>query len=357
MNILQLTKSLHKGGVEDHILNLSKSLMSMNNTVIVASDNLEEIDTFKNSNIQVEKLKFFSKSLLGFVSNIRNLHKIIIGYSIDIVHCHWRICCLYMKFHNMIYKKKVHYIWTCHLAGMNTSYIFRKLPLFDKYIIGCSSDCSNMVINKYHISPDRVKTIYNGIKLLADTDIIHLNDDKFRITILSRLNPIKNHACMIRALGILVNEYKCKNIVLQITGDANIEYKERLKKLCLDLSVLENVEFCGVVSPYTILAKTDVMVLPSNKEGFPISVLEAFNMKVPVVRTRTGGYTDVKEYCLSFDFDDEKQLAEIIYRIICGEINTAGLTERAKSFLEEKCSLDIMSSEIFQIYDMAIRES
>ena len=230
MNILQLTKSLHKGGVESHILDLSEHLIKRGNSVIVASDNLAEEGEFKKKKIEVNSIRFMSKSPKAVWGCIQKIHGLIKENDIDLVHCHWRICCLYMKLHNWIYHENVPYIWTCHLAGMKNSFMLRMLTAFDKYIIGVSSDCTQMVMDTFKVSDEYVKTVYNGIHILENVEELKISDEStFRLTILSRLNPIKNHACMLRALKRLIYDFNLKNIKLTITGDGNDAYKSELQ--------------------------------------------------------------------------------------------------------------------------------
>ena len=58
-----------------------------------------------------------------------------------------------------------------------------------------------------------------------------------------------------------------------------------------------NVEFLGHVDePLVLLARSDVLVLPSYREGLPRSILEAFAMALPVVTTDVPGCKDLVEH-------------------------------------------------------------
>lgn len=49
---------------------------------------------------------------------------------------------------------------------------------------------------------------------------------------------------------------------------------------------------------------SDVMVLPSKNEGFGIVCIESFAMKVPIIRTKTGGYSDIIDFCIGVNYGD-----------------------------------------------------
>ena len=93
------------------------------------------------------------------------------------------------------------------------------------------------------------------------------------------------------------------------------------------------------------------MVLPSNVEGFPVSVLEGFAMKVPVIRTKTGGYNDVESFCLPMEFNDAEQLAAYIKKLYEGELETSDMVSGAYEFILNECSDVKMTENILKIYN------
>ncbi|MEX6253043.1 glycosyltransferase [Providencia hangzhouensis] len=72
------------------------------------------------------------------------------------------------------------------------------------------------------------------------------------------------------------------NIVMIIVGDG--PYADQLKKRVVDLDLAERVFFTGFVAdPLPIVNEFDCFLLPSKYEGFPLSLIEAVNLKVPVI--------------------------------------------------------------------------
>ncbi len=77
-----------------------------------------------------------------------------------------------------------------------------------------------------------------------------------------------------------------------IVGDGAL--KEELKILCADLKIEENVIFAGERSDIPeILSLTDIFVLPSLREGLPLTILEAMACGKPVIATNVGGVPEV----------------------------------------------------------------
>ena len=360
MNILQLSKSLHRGGVEDHILTLSKGLVKRGNTVFVASDNLCERKAFDSCGIDVIQIDFLKKNPLAVIRNVRKLKKAICENHIDVIHCHWRICAFYIEWMRKLRMTNVPYIWTNHSLKIGSGKLLRLNTFIGSKAVAVSTECKRMLMQRYGIAEGEIELVYNGIavqKYVKNPEEYNRKvrekyhiEEAFVITMLCRLEPIKNHTCMLRALNCLANQGGLKNVKCIFTGTGADAYKEQLVRKAGELGVGENVIFSGQVDPVDILSITDVMVLPSDFEGFPVSVLEAFAMKVPVIRTRTGGYKDVGEYCLDMDFNNHEQLAEHIRKIMTKQIFLDEMVEQGYQFIQDCCTDEVMTQKIENIY-------
>lgn len=361
MNVLILSKSMHRGGIQTHILNLSVLLRSSGNRVYVASDILKEKERFKENKIPLCKINFTSHNPFTMFSNLKKLKRIIEDKKIDVVHCQWRICSVYMQILHKLGMTKVPFVWSDHVL-LNYTKLKSRLTFYGSKAIVSSMDCYNSLKNDYHIPEDKLSLVYIGIDLEkydhSDPGIVEMRErlgikDEFIITMLCRFDPIKNHECMLKALNILVNEQGRNNIKCVIVGEANKEYGDRIRSLVKELKLEENVIFAGFTESISTLGITDLMVLPSQAEGFPISVIEAFAMKVPVIRTRTGGYSDVKDYCLDMDFDDYKGLAQKINYVMDNPDTVEQMCDKAQKFVIDTCTSKVMLDKLLDIYKHA----
>jgi teichuronic acid biosynthesis glycosyltransferase TuaC len=104
---------------------------------------------------------------------------------------------------------------------------------------------------------------------------------------IGRINDVKGIGILLEAM----NKLKDEDILLKIIGFGPQEdkFKKYAKK-----NNLKNVELLGGVYGKTkmlYLSASDLFVLPSSKEGAPVTVMEALARNLPVVVTDVGGTT------------------------------------------------------------------
>ena len=116
---------------------------------------------------------------------------------------------------------------------------------------------------------------------------------------------------------------------LLFTGDGSPEYRAELETKSKALGLKGQVIFTGTVRPQDILSIADVMCLPSQIEGQAIAALEALAMKVPVIRTKTGGYLDMADCVDGVDYGDVDALAAALEKNLAGGQEIDDRVERA----------------------------
>jgi glycosyltransferase involved in cell wall biosynthesis len=114
-----------------------------------------------------------------------------------------------------------------------------------------------------------------------------ISEDKKILLFVGRLHPEKGVDTLIRALGAMKN----KNLVLVLIY-SYADYKPEYERLAKELGVSDQVRFIGYLpnnqTPrYYSLA--DLYVLPSLREEWSNSIMEAMACETPVVATNVGG--------------------------------------------------------------------
>lgn len=107
-----------------------------------------------------------------------------------------------------------------------------------------------------------------------------------RLVCVGSLKPAKGFDVAIRALSSL------PNYVLDIIGDGS--ERTSLEALARSLGVIGRVRFLGrMARPYAEMAKADLAIQPSYREGFGIAAVEAAVLGIPVIASRTGGLAEM----------------------------------------------------------------
>jgi glycosyltransferase involved in cell wall biosynthesis len=107
--------------------------------------------------------------------------------------------------------------------------------------------------------------------------------------VIARLDPVKNHRLLLRAVASLVD--RRLKVHLIIVGDGPC--RSALETEAQRLGIASHVHFAGsrpnVPNLHVLF---DVSVLSSDSEGFPNTLLEAMAVGRPIVATRVGGTVD-----------------------------------------------------------------
>lgn len=144
------------------------------------------------------------------------------------------------------------------------------------------------VASRYGVDVARIAVIPNGVEETFFYSGRRLPGTKPRLLFVGRLSVQKNLALLLRALAG-VSEYFETTLV----GDGELEGE--LKNVAASLS-LQNVRFHGRAygaELRDLYRNADIFVLPSEREGMPLVLLEALAMGLPIVATDIPGNRDV----------------------------------------------------------------
>ena len=359
MNIMQISKTFLASGVSSHIIELSRILKERGHNVIVVSSDGPKVKDLQALGIKHYTVPFNTRNPLKMISNFFILLSIVRKEKIEIAHTHWRLTRIYLKL--LSFFKKIQYVWTNHSNNLPTDFLRRYFTFYGKCAITVSTDMIHMLNKKLEIPMEKIKVIYNGVhsdnyysyedsKIKEIKEKYRIGDEKI-ITLLGRLDPVKGHNYLLNSLANFQEKNSCVNWKLIITGEETIEnYKNSVIKKIKDLKMEDKVIFTGQVNPVDILNISNVLVLPSISEGFAIVCAEAFAMKVPVIRTKTGGYNDMKDYCYGVDYGDVDILSNLIAKVIKGGEKIESMKEKAYQFYKKELTSKIMVDRIERLY-------
>ena len=307
------------------------------------------------------KLDVTSLNPIVLLKQVRELHKVILDRKIDIVHCHHRMAALYMKVYRMFYR--IPMVYTLHLADVPADFLHRSMTFVGDKAIGVSTEVSNFLVEKLKVKKNRVVTIFNGVdeKQLSPLSVEekeslrerwNVEPSNIAFTMHSRIDEVKNHALVVEAVRLMSKEDR-KKIKIICSGSQTGSYYEKIAKMIDEYGLNECFVFTGWVNTRDILGISDALILTSTNEGFPLSVVEAFLLKVPVLRTRTGGFAD-QRYCFELMLDNPQQVKEEMLKIVKSNADYREQVEKAYEYAWNNFTVEKMTEKTVAIYQEVV---
>ena len=187
------------------------------------------------------------------------------------------------------------------------------------------------------IDERKLVVVYNFIEEIFIPAALPAKDyQKKEIDILfvGYISKAKGAVDLVKAAKIVIQKLAEYKIRFLLAGDfVNIErnvvyienpnggYNEIIDYISKN-SLEENIKLLGYIgdeAKKNLLAQSDLFVLPSYSEGFPVSVLEAMSYGLPMVLTSVGALDEVFENekkCLFSEIGNYQDLAEKITKLI-----------------------------------------
>ncbi len=184
-------------------------------------------------------------------------------------------------------------------------------------IITVSNLTRDVVINKYNIHPDKVETVYNAVEpVFISNDVVVKKgfNDKV-VTFLGRITLQKGPEYFIEAAYKVLKVMNNVRFVMAGSGDM----MDRMMRRAASLKITNHFHFTGFLygrDVFTMLAMSDVYIMPSVSEPFGISPLEAMQSNVPVIISKQSGVAEILTHAVKTDFWDIDAMADAIYGML-----------------------------------------
>jgi glycosyltransferase involved in cell wall biosynthesis len=184
-------------------------------------------------------------------------------------------------------------------------------------IITVSNLTRDVVINRYNIPPDKVETVYNAVEpvYISDDIVVKKGFEDKVVTFLGRITLQKGPEYFIEAAYKVLRVMNNVRFVMAGSGDM----MDRMMRRAASLKITDRFHFTGFLhgrDVFTMLALSDVYIMPSVSEPFGISPLEAMQSSVPVIISKQSGVAEILTHAVKTDFWDIDAMADAIYGIL-----------------------------------------
>ena len=337
------------GGIETWTYNIAERLSEKAEVFVVTGrvknqSNKEELrgvrvwrtSFFILSNLSASPL-IYSLSLLPYIF-FKSLN-LIKKEKIDVLHCQGFLSsligfCLFVV-------TRVPYVTTVQRLEKKRNplknFIYRKAAV----CIGASSAIKK---NFEDVGCKNIEVIPNGIDMKRFEGLERKAHDGFIVISVARLEKVKGIEYLIKAV---------KDFKLLIIGDGS--ERKNLENLVQKLNLKDKVTFLGQIPNKEIphhLMEADCLVVPSVREGFGISVLEAQAAGLPVIGTRVGGILDLikdQKTGILVEPKNVQQIEEAVSKIKSDPEFTRSLIENARNNAR-KYDWQEITERVYNIY-------
>jgi glycosyltransferase involved in cell wall biosynthesis len=221
-----------------------------------------------------------------------------------------------------------------------------KLNKPEKQVILSKGTCNGISTSKFN-----AKNISRS-KCLQIKHSLKIPNDSFIIGYTGRLVKDKGIVDLFLAFRYLKKKYK--NIILLLVGfyeKRDALPQEIIEEIQKDTQIIVTgyVNYEEIEYYYSIM---DVFILPSYREGFPTSILEASAMELPIITTRATGCIDsiIENITGLFIDHNPLEIAEAIEYFIQNKDKKIMFGKEGRKFIENNFDSEIIWKDLEKIY-------
>lgn len=352
------------GGVFNAVSSLltNKALKSVDMEVVSYYDEYVKEDLAQWKNL---KLRLFKASPFLYSRYIKSA---VLSSDADILHAEglWRYPHLLME----QWKNKLKRPIICSPHGMLDPYIIKEQGKLKRIISNMFFQKSLDAVTCYHALCQKeledirlygirqpVAIIPNGIDLPSE-DVHFEKQDNFRhLLYLGRIHKKKGIDLLIKAIGEIKQEYPelLNNWIIDIVGWDHENTRISLETLVKQYDICNTVKFHGGLydkDKARMYATCDAYILPSHGEGLPMTVLEAWSWKKPVIITPQCNLPEGYEKKAAIKIDDnDMSVKKGLLRLINmdkEELREMGLN--GYKLVKEQFTWDIAARKMLELY-------
>ena len=317
--IAMVLSGLPVGGAEKVAVDLAIGLSEYKNKtvkifVLSGRSQNQFTELLEQHNIECCFLGDEDQSVIGMTVRFFKALKRFDPYAVH-AHMDRRVSWVWALLHN----RKI--LFTIHsqpkrILDTKTRFLYKLLKKRDLIkLVAVSDTILKETVQELDMKDINIVSVYNPVRIpkhLVSKDI--KEEQKVQFVNVARFVELKNHRLLLSAFSDLVKENY--NAHLTLAGDGPL--LEEMKRFAEELNISENLTFAGNVRDIgKLLEKSDVFVLSSTTEAFPVSIVEAMSYSLPVIATDVGGVSDVvHENGILVASQNKEQLTDAMKRMI-----------------------------------------
>ena len=235
---------------------------------------------------------------------------------------------------------------------MKTKYACR----YSDFIIAASEQTKLDIVNFYQVPENKITVIYPGSDPIFYHDEVTDVKEYFKagrkyIISIGAITPRKNLFKTVQAFDLVKDKYDLDLVVIGTAVGLGKDYLKEIQAYILRNGFSDRVHFLGNV-PYKyvpgLCRNAQLMVYPSQFEGFGMPIVEGLFSKIPVITSKGGCFPEAGgDAAIYINPDDFEEIAAWIGKIMESRSLRDDLTGKgiryAEKFMQSKIEDDITS--------------
>jgi len=228
-------------------------------------------------------------------------------------------------------------------------------------IIAVSEAVKNYLISFHKVRPEKISVIYNGLDTYQYQYQCNIDISRFKRTLdvkpdiptvafIGRIVKVKGLKYLFRAAASILE----RGEIVQFLIVGNGPLKDHFIQQSQLLGIERHVSFLGFREDIPhILAVIDVLVLPSLREGLPLTILEAMRAGKPIIATNVGGIPEAiidAETGILVPPRDSKRLGDAICYLLQNPLKSKQMGEKGKRRARRYFDVERMVKEYERLY-------
>ena len=301
LKVVQFASGDLWGGAEAQLYSLSKYLKGFPQvqlTVVLLNDG-ELYQKLKSDGIEVH---LFDESQFSAVQIFSRLNSLLKKINPHLVHTHRDkeniIGSLAAKVNNIHSIRSVHGAPE-HIASWSkphkklihwlNRWTGRKLQ---QRVVSVSHELTDYLLGEF--TKDKVVVVENGLDIEAlekfkRSPLSRFKNENVNVGIVGRLVPVKRVDRFLESAQIVLNNLPQQNVIFNVFGDGPL--RNQLEEQAANLQLSGNILFHGHCSGSDIhekIAGLDLLLMTSDHEGLPMTLLESMFLGTPVICSSVG---------------------------------------------------------------------